>query len=75
MFKAANDIMDVKKYSEAVDKANEVYSKALPYMEKAYKLNPEDVYTMRSLKELYYRMKMTDKYNEINAKLSAIDNK
>lgn len=71
MFKAANEIMDVKKYSEAVDQANAVYAKALPYMEKAYQLNPEDTYTMESLKELYYRLKKTDKYNEIKAKLEA----
>ncbi|MBK7710208.1 MAG: tetratricopeptide repeat protein [Bacteroidales bacterium] len=35
MFVKANEIMDVKKYSEAIDEANAVYSKALPYMEKA----------------------------------------
>jgi tetratricopeptide (TPR) repeat protein len=75
MFKAANEIMDVKKYSEAVDKANAVYAKALPYMEKAYQLNPNDTYTMQSLQELYYRMKKTDKYNEIKAKLDAAQGK
>ena len=71
MFKAANEIMDVKKYSDAVDQANAVYAKALPFMEKAHQLSPEDTYTMESLKELYYRMKKTDKYNEIKALLDA----
>jgi tetratricopeptide (TPR) repeat protein len=75
MFKAANEIMDVKKYSDAVDQANAVYAKALPYMERAYQLSPNDVYTMRSLQELYYRMKKTDKYNEIKAKLDAAEGK
>lgn len=75
MFKAANDIMDVKKYSDAVDQANAVYAKALPYMEKAHELKPDDTYAMRSLQELYYRLKQTDKYNEIKAKLEAIDKK
>jgi tetratricopeptide (TPR) repeat protein len=75
MFKAANDIMDVKKYSDAVDQANAVYAKALPYMEKAYELKPDDVYAMRSLQELYYRLKQTDKYTVIKAKLDAIDKK
>jgi tetratricopeptide (TPR) repeat protein len=77
MFKAANDIVDVKKYSDAVDQANVVYAKALPYMEKAYQLKPDDIYSMRSLQELYYRLKtkdpsLTPKYNEIKAKLDAI---
>lgn len=75
MFVKANEIMDVKKYTEAVDTANSVYAKALPYMEKALELKPDDVYAMRSLKELYYRLKMTDKYNAIKAKLDAIDGK
>jgi tetratricopeptide (TPR) repeat protein len=75
MFKAANDIMDVKKYSDAIDQANTVYAKALPYMEKAHELKPDDVYAMRSLQELYYRLKMTDKYTSIKAKLDAIDKK
>jgi tetratricopeptide (TPR) repeat protein len=75
MFKAANEIMDVKKYSEAIDQANAVYAKALPYMEKAYEIKPDDVYSMRSLQELYYRLKMTDKYTAIKAKLDAIDKK
>ncbi len=73
MFVKANEIMDVKKYSEAIDQANLIYTKALPSMEKALQLKPDDVYSMNSLKELYYRLKMTDKYNAIKAKLDVID--
>ncbi|MDQ1297425.1 MAG: hypothetical protein QG611_1407 [Bacteroidota bacterium] len=80
MFVKANDIMDVKKYSAAIDEANIVYAKALPFMEKAHELKPEDVYAMRSLQELYYRMKQHDpqyapKYEAIKAKLSTIEQK
>ena len=75
MFVKANEIMDVKKYSDAIDEANAVYAKALPYMEKAHELNPQDVYAMRSLQELYYRLKQTDKYNAIKAALEAVDKK
>jgi len=75
MFVKANEIMDVKKYTEAIDQANLIYSKALPYMEKALELKPDDVYAMRSLKELYYRLKFTDKYNAIKVKLDIIDGK
>ncbi len=75
MFVKANEIMDVKKYSDAIDEANAVYAKALPYMEKAHEINPEDVYAMRSLQELYYRLKQTDKYNAIKAELDAAEKK
>lgn len=69
MFVKANDIMDVNKYTAAIDQAMVVFAKALPYMEKAYELKPDDVFAMRSLKELYYRLKMTEKYDVIKAKL------
>ena len=80
MILKANDIMDVKEYSAAVDLANAVYAKALPNMEKAHELNPNDIYTMRSLSELYYRLKQKDpslsvKYDEIRAKLGAVEEK
>jgi len=72
MFTKANDIMDVNKYSAAVDEATAVFAKALPFMEKADKLKPNDQYTLQSLRELYYRLKMTDKYNEVRAKLEQL---
>ncbi len=80
MFLKANEIMDVKEYSTAIDKANEVYAKALPYMEKAHELKPDDIYAMRSLQELYYRLKQKDpalapKYDAIKARLDSLENR
>jgi tetratricopeptide (TPR) repeat protein len=80
MFVKANEIMDVKKYSAAIDEANLVYAKALPYMENALELKPDDIYTMRSLQELYYRMKQNDpqygpKYEAIKAKIATMEQK
>lgn len=80
MFQKANDIMDVNEYNAAIEQANAVYAKALPYMEKALELKPDDVYTLRSLQELYYRLKQKDpslnsKYEETRAKLSSLENK
>lgn len=76
MFVKANDIMDVKKYTVAIDEANDVYAQALPYMEKAHELNPNDMYAMKSLQELYYRLKQLDpqygpKYDAIKAEISS----
>ena len=69
MYRDAETIMDVNLYNTAIDSANEVYTNALPYMEKALQLSPDDPYTMQNLKELYYRLRMTEKYDAINAKL------
>jgi tetratricopeptide (TPR) repeat protein len=75
MFLKANDIMDVNKYNAAIEEAMSVFAKALPYMEKAYELKPDDIFAMRSLKELYYRLKMTEKYDAIKAKLDVLEQK
>lgn len=72
LFDAANDILDNKKYNEAVDEAKKVFAKAVPYMERALELKEDDLDTMTSLKELYYRLQMTDKYNEISSKIEEI---
>lgn len=73
MFTKANDIMDVNEYNKAIDNAMAVFAKALPYMEKANELKPDDVFALRSLRELYYRLKMTDKYDAVKAKLDALE--
>lgn len=73
MFVKANDIMDVNKYNAAIEEAMGVFSKALPYMEKANELKPDDIFALRGLKELYYRLKMTDKYNTVKAKLDTLE--
>lgn len=75
MFTKANEIMDVNQYTKAIEEANAVYAKALPYMERAHELKPDDVDTMRRLQELYYRLKMTDKYQAIKAKADAAEGK
>ena len=46
--------------------------KALPYFEKALKLEPKDYNSLVALKEIYARTKQYDKLKEINAKLSEI---
>ncbi len=73
MFSKANDIMDVNAYNKAIDNAMAVFAKALPYMEKANELKPDDVFALRSLRELYYRLKMTEKYDAVKAKLDTLE--
>jgi tetratricopeptide (TPR) repeat protein len=58
-----------EKYEAEKNKADEFFKKAIPYMEKASEVNPEDTYSLESLKTLYYRLKMMDKFDEVNKKL------
>lgn len=72
MYKEADKIGTPKEYGEAQDAADEVLKEALPYMEKANEIDPEEVSTLETLKTLYYRMGMNDKYEEVKTKLESM---
>lgn len=70
MNEAANLIDDMKKFEVAREAADKVFDKALPILEKAYSINPDDKGVLISLKQLYYRKMAKDesyksKYDEI----------
>jgi tetratricopeptide (TPR) repeat protein len=46
--------------------------KAIPYMEMASKLDPNDRYSLESLRNMYYRLEMNDKYQEVVKKLQTM---
>ncbi|MEE4197354.1 MAG: tetratricopeptide repeat protein [Bacteroidales bacterium] len=66
----ANKITDNKKYLEAKEKADAEFEKSLPYIEKAHELQPNDMGIMSTLRTLYYRLKMNDKYEAISEKMA-----
>ncbi len=49
----------------AIEKAKGLFKKALPYLEAAYKVNPDQVYYV--LSNVYDRLDMKDKYDEVMA--------
>ncbi len=73
MYKEVDDIRDPLEYGIAKDAADEVMARALPFMEKANEIDPEEFSTLETLKTLYYRMGMMDRYDEVKAKLATMD--
>lgn len=71
MYQAANDEKDPNKYGEMRDEADSILQKCLPYMEKAHELQPKDIGTLQTLKTLYYRLQMNDKYQQIQDELQS----
>ncbi|NQV52601.1 MAG: hypothetical protein HQ500_05425 [Flavobacteriales bacterium] len=69
MLNRANLISDDAAYRKAKEIAEGQLNEALPFLEKAHELNPEDVSTMTSLKAMYGRTNQVDKYNEMDEKL------
>jgi len=69
LYDEANKINDIQEYDKAKAVADAEIAKALPYIENAHEINPEDIEALKTLKTLYYRLKMDDKYDEVVAKL------
>ena len=56
---------DAKEYAKAKVEIDKAYQNALPYFEKAYELEPDNYDFKRSLRSLYYRLGMNDKYEAL----------
>lgn len=63
-------ISDPKAYKAALADMNEMFKKSLPFFEQAHEMDPDNRDTMITLKTLYYRFHMEDKYEAIQEKLN-----
>ena len=59
---------DQVRYEAEKKKSDDFFKQAVPYLESAVKYNPKDTYILEQLKNLYYRLKMMDKYDTLNKK-------
>lgn len=57
--------LDAKAYAQAKVEIDKAFKNALPYFEKAYELEPDNYDFKRSLRSLYYRLGMDDKYQAL----------
>ncbi|PLW97946.1 MAG: hypothetical protein C0591_05500 [Marinilabiliales bacterium] len=64
----ANDLPldQMDEYAKLTEKANENLAKAVPHLEKALEIKPDDAPTIAALKETYARLKMDDKLEKLN---------
>lgn len=60
----------IKEYDALKAKADTALENALPYLEQAHAIDPKDMNTIRSLKEIYARKGKLDKVKEMDAKLA-----
>jgi tetratricopeptide (TPR) repeat protein len=68
-YAAKIDINDTKGYKDAQEKYDARWKQALPYLEKALLLVPDDQSTLLSLKQLYTRTNQPEKLKAVNDKL------
>ena len=57
--------LDAQEYAKAKVEIDKAFNNALPYFEKAYELEPDNYDYKRSLRSLYYRLGMNDKYEAL----------
>ena len=63
-------INETAKYDKMLADGNNYLNLALPFLEKCETIQPKDKNTLVSLKEIYARLNMKQKLDEVNAKLS-----
>jgi len=67
-FEVANAVPtnEQARYEKEKNKADDEFKKAIPFLENAVKYNAKDTGVKSQLKNLYYRLKMMDKYDALN---------
>ena len=63
-------LSETEKYEKMKKRADSMLQSAMPMLEKAHKIKPEDINTMTSLKEIYARLNEKEKLKEISQKLN-----
>jgi len=76
LFKANNLPNDAEKeYIALKGEADSNLDLALPYLEKAASINPNDVQTLTALKQIYVRKNQADKAKAMNERINALQKK
>jgi tetratricopeptide (TPR) repeat protein len=61
-----------KRYDSLKAEADGMLMKAIPFLEKAINLQPDDINALNSLREIYARLGMLEKANEIKARIEQL---
>jgi len=68
----ANKIKDTRLYNAESKKVDEVFKQSLPFFKKAAELNPKEIEFKKTLKTLYYRLKMDAEFEAIKKEIDAM---
>lgn len=73
MWKPRMSDAEATKQKTLEDDGKAMFSTALPYLEQALAVEPDDRETLRSLRDIYARVGMDDKMLEVSAKLKTLE--
>lgn len=63
---------DNKKYQKLNEEKKQYYSDALPYLEKAIEINPQNIGAMQTMMNIYYQLGKDEKAEEIKSRIDEI---
>lgn len=69
-----NSAADNKRYDELKEKRKQMYEDALPYLERASKVSPDNIEVVRTMMNMYSQLGMDDKFKAAKAKLESMEN-
>ncbi len=72
IYEEASKQSDNAAYEKAKKEGDDILLQAVPYMQKAHEIDPTDRASLETLKTIFYRLKMDDRYNEVVEKLKAL---
>ncbi|MHC1707595.1 MAG: tetratricopeptide repeat protein [Bacteroidales bacterium] len=70
IFKAADALTDMNAYAKEKEKYEGAWNNAIPYLEKALLLKPDDEQTIFALKQIYARLNLNDKRKALEERSS-----
>lgn len=68
-----NSTADNKRYDELKQEREDLYSSAVPYLEKLLTINPSNIDAVRTLMNIYGTLGQQDKYTEMKEKLATLE--
>jgi tetratricopeptide (TPR) repeat protein len=72
IYEDASKVSDNTAYEKSKTEGDAMLLKAVPYLEKAHEIDSTYRPALETLKTIFYRLKMDDKYQEVVKKLSAL---
>lgn len=72
LFDDANNIKDLKLYNAATKKAEDVLRESIPFYKKAIEIKPDEIEYKKTLKSIYYRLKMYKEFDALEKEINAM---
>ena len=67
--------MSIEEYKQKTQEADMLFKQSLPYLEKANQINGTDMKLLYALKQLYSRLEMKDKLQQVKEKMFSLQQK